>query len=360
MNKNAATDEYFINETLKLAKQGMGWTNPNPMVGAIIVKSGKIIGKGYHRRVGSPHAEVEAINAAKQNIKGAALYCNLEPCAHFGRTPPCSDAIMCSGIKRIVYATKDPNPKVSGKSEALYKKAGIAVKEGTLESKARILNEAFFAFHEKKRPFIAIKFAASLDGKIATYTGDSKWITNEKSRKRARELRGAYQAVCVGINTVIKDNPHLGVREKGKRDPLRIILDPSLKIPLGAKVLRDKNVLIVTTKKSKNKKMRQLVDKEISCILFDETISLSSLMDELYKREVVSLLVEGGGETLGHFVDERLVDKMYIFLAPIIIGGKTAISSIQGMGAKNITSALRLKDTKQYTLDSDYLIVGYV
>ncbi|MBI4084793.1 MAG: bifunctional diaminohydroxyphosphoribosylaminopyrimidine deaminase/5-amino-6-(5-phosphoribosylamino)uracil reductase RibD [Candidatus Levybacteria bacterium] len=349
-----------MEHALKLAKKGLGFTNPNPMVGAVIVKNDRIIAEGYYHKAGFPHAEVEAIHAAKQNIKGATLYCNLEPCAHFGRTPPCVTAIIKAGIKRTVYATTDPNPKVAGKSKKILRQAGITVMERLLEEKAKKLNEAFFTFHEKKRPFIIIKFAASLDGKIATYTGDSKWITNEKSRKRARELRGAYQAVCVGINTVIKDNPHLGVREKGKRDPLRIILDPSLKISLGAKALRDKNVLIVTTKNTKNEKMRQLANKEVSCILFDEAISLRGLMDELYKREIVSLLVEGGGETLGHFVDKQLVDKAYIFLAPILIGGKTAISSIQGKGAKNITSALRLKDTKQYTLDSDYLIVGYV
>lgn len=349
-----------MKQALSLAKKGVGWTNPNPMVGAVIVKNRTVIGKGYHHRVGFPHAEIEALKAAKLSVKDATLYCNLEPCVHHERTPPCTNAIIQSGIKRVVYAISDPNPKVRKKSKMLLKNAGITVAERILEGEARKLNEAFFTFHEKKRPFIAIKFAASLDGKIATRTGNSQWITNEKSRIYARNLRAAYQAICVGVNTVIKDDPHLGVREKGSRDPLRIILDPSLKIPLDAKVLRDRNVLIVTTKKAKNEKKHQLAEKEISCILFDETISLSNLMDELYKREVVSLLVEGGGETLGHFVDERLVDKIYIFLAPIIIGGKTAISSVQGKGAKNITSALRLKDTKQYALDGDYLIVGYV
>ncbi|MBI4084593.1 MAG: bifunctional diaminohydroxyphosphoribosylaminopyrimidine deaminase/5-amino-6-(5-phosphoribosylamino)uracil reductase RibD [Candidatus Levybacteria bacterium] len=360
MNKNAATDEYFINETLKLAKQGLGWTSPNPMVGAIIVKSGKIIGKGYHRRVGSPHAEVKAINAAKQTVKGATLYVNLEPCTHYGRTPPCSDAIIRSGIKRIVYATKDPNPKVSGKSEALYKKTGIAVKEGTLESKARILNEAFFAFHEKKRPFIAIKFASSLDGKIATRTGDSQWITTQKSRQHARNLRALYHAVCVGSQTVMKDNPHLGVRQKGKRDPLRIILDQTLATPLASQVFRDSNVLIVTTNRADLEKKKTLIRRGVKFIVFDKEISLPSLMKELYQREIISLLVEGGGKTLGSFVDERLVDKVYAFFAPILIGGEKAIGNVLGIGAEKVSAALPLRDTKHYTIDTDHLIVGYV
>lgn len=360
MRKSRPIDEYFMQQALSLSKKGMGWTNPNPMVGAVIVKSGKIIGKGYHRRVGSPHAEIEALKTAKKEVKGATLYVNLEPCTHYGRTPPCSDAIIRSGIKRVVYATKDPTPKVSGKSEALYKKAGIAVKEGTLESKARILNEAFFVFHEKKRPFITIKFASSLDGKIATRTGDSQWITTQKSRQHARNLRAMYHAVCVGSQTVIKDNPHLGVRQKGKRDPLRIILDQTLAAPLTSQVFRDSNVWIVTTDKANKEKKKTLIRRGVKFIVFDKEISLPSLMKELYQREIISILVEGGGKTLGSFVDERLVDKVYAFLAPLLIGGEEAIGSVLGKGAERVSAALRLRDTKHYTFDTDHLIAGYV
>lgn len=360
MRKSQPIDEYFMQQTLKLAKKGLGWTNPNPLVGAVIVKSGKIIGEGYHRRVGFPHAEVEAIKAAKQTVKGATLYVNLESCTHYGRTPPCSDAIIRSGIKRIVYATKDPNPKVSGKSEALYKKTGIAVTEGILKSRARVLNEGFFTFHEKKRPFIAIKFASSLDGKVATRTGDSQWITSQKSRLHARSLRAMYQAVCVGSQTVIKDNPHLGVRQKGKRDPLRIILDQTLATPLGSQVFRDSNVLIATTDRADLEKKETLIRKGVKFIVFDKEISLPSLMKELYQREIISLLVEGGGRTLGSFIDEKLVDKVYAFFALLLIGGEEAIGSVRGKGAEKVSAALRLKDAKHYTFDTDHLIVGYV
>src|SRR3989344_2010898 len=222
----------FLKETLKLAKKGLGKVNPNPMVGAVIVKNNKIIGKGYHKKFGYPHAEIEALKNCQQNPKGATLYVNLEPCSHFGKTPPCADAIIKAGIKKVVCCTQDPNPKALGKT-------GIEISFGLLEQEARQLNEAFFTFHEKKRPFIAIKFAASLDGKIATQRGDSKWITNEKARKYSRALRKQYQAVLVGINTVLKDNPHLG-------DSLRIILGS--KIPKNSQVLRNKNILIINPK----------------------------------------------------------------------------------------------------------------
>ena len=247
MRDSSALGEHFIDETLVLAKKAIGLTNPNPMVGAVVVKRGRIIAKGYHRQAGLPHAEIEAFNAAKTSVKGATLYTNLEPCVHQGKTPPCVDAIIQAGIKRVVCSISDPNPKVHGKGIAKLKQAGIIVSVGLKEKEARALNEAFFVFHEKKRPFIAIKFAGSLDGKIATHTGNSKWITNEPARLFARKLRGEYQAILVGINTVIRDNPHLGTRLAGKKDPVRIILDSNLQIPLNSQVLRDNNVIIATT-----------------------------------------------------------------------------------------------------------------
>ncbi len=327
------SDELFIQQTLKLAKKGMGWTNPNPMVGAVIVKNGKIIGTGYHKRAGLPHAEIEALRSCKEP-KGATLYVNLEPCTYFGRTPPCVDAIIRSQVKRVVCCTYDSNPKVHGQGIARLRKDGIEVSIGVLEDQARALNEAFFTFHEKKRPFIAIKFASSLDGKIATCIGDSRWITNEKARKFARGLRGQYQAVMVGINTVLKDNPHLGVRIKGRKDPMRIILNSKHQIPKDALVLRDQNFLIVNTKK------------------IEDFLSL------LREKGIISILVEGGGKTLGSFLDAKVVDKVYAFHAPIVIGGKNAVT-IGGEGTQTIQNALHLKNISYKKFDDNLLTIGY-
>ncbi len=353
-------DLYFIRETLKLAKKGLGWVNPNPMVGAILVKDGKVIAKGYHKKSGLPHAEIEAIKSCKKSPKGAALYINLEPCTHFGKTPPCVDAIIKAGIGKVVFATLDPNPTVSGKGLAKLEKAGIKTKVGILENEARKLNETFFTIHQKKRPFIAIKFASSLDGKIATSLGDSKWITNGKARQFARELRGAYQAILVGINTVLKDNPNLDVRIKGKKDPLRIILDPTLKIPLKSNVLKDTNILIATTENADQGKKKALEKKGVNFFVFKgKSIPLSDLLDKLGEKEIISILVEGGGKVLGSFVDEKLVDKAYVFHAPIIIGGEKSISAIKGKGAKSIKKSLHLKDLSFKKFDDNLLTIGY-
>ena len=354
-------DKFFMREALKLAKKGMSWTNPNPMVGAVIGKDGQIIAKGYHKRVGLPHAEIEALNAAKTSIKGATLYVNLEPCSHYGRTPPCVNTIIKSGITRVVCSSLDPNPKVHGKGIAILQKAGIEVSVGILEKETRSLNETFFTFHEKKRPFVAIKFAASLDGKIATRTGDSKWITNEQARTYAHKLRSHYQAILVGINTVLKDDPHLGTRIKGKKDPVRVVLDSTLKIPLTSQVLRDTNVLIATTTKANKEKVKVLTDRGIAVVIFNTpSIPLPGLLEELKKRKIISILVEGGGQILGSFVDAKLVDKVYAFHAPILIGGEKGVSAIQGKGALTIKEALRLEQVSVKRFGDNILTVGNV
>ena len=329
-------DELFIKETIKLAKKGLSWTNPNPMVGAVIIRNGEILSKGYHKAFGLPHAEIEALQKCKENPKEATLYVNLEPCSHFGKTPPCVDTIIQAGIKRVVCCTLDPNPKVYGLGIAGLKKAGIAVSVGLLEDEAKKLNEAFFTFHEEKRPFIAIKFAASLDGKITTRTGKSKWITNEKARNYARKLRSQYQTILVGINTVLKDDPHLGIRTKGKKDPLRIILGSRVQIPDDAQVLRDQNVLIIKAKK------------------------IHDLLSILREKEIISVLVEGGGEVLGSFVDAKVVDKVYAFHAPILVGGKKAISAIAGQGVQTISQSIHLKNLSYKRFDDNLLTTGYV
>lgn len=354
------SDEFFLEQTFKLAKKGLSWTNPNPLVGAVIIKNGRIIGKGFHHKAGLPHAEIEALNSAVENPKGATLYVNLEPCNYFGKTPPCVPVIIKSKIKRVVCSTKDPNPKVFGQGLAKLQKAGIETSVGILENEARELNEAFFTFHEKKRPFVAIKFATSLDGKMATETGDSKWITSGKARKYARALRKQYQAVVVGINTVLKDNPHLGIRIKGKKDPVRIIMDPKLQIPLNAQVLCDSNVIIATTKKANKFKKENLKKVGLMILSFNsEYIKIPELLSKLKEKEIISILVEGGGQTLGSFVDSKIIDKVYAFHAPIIIGGKEAIS-IGGEGMQTIKEALHLKNISHKKFDDNLLTIGYL
>jgi len=352
-------DERYMREALQFARKGSGNTFPNPMVGAVLVKNGKIIGKGYHKKAGMPHAEIEAFNAAIENPKGATLYVTLEPCCFLGRTGPCTDQIIKRGISKVICAVSDPNPKVGGKGIKILQEAGIDVSVGLLSKEAEILNEAFFTFQKKDRPFVAIKFGASLDGRIATKTGDSKWITNEKARRFARNLRSEYHAILVGINTVLHDNPNLGSQQKNRRDPLRIILDSTLKIPPESDVLRDKNVLIVTTKRADSKKLEELQKKEVDImILKNEKIIISELLNELRKKEIVSVFIEGGAEVLGSFVDSKMVDRVYAFYAPLIIGGRDGISAIKGEGVKTVSEALHLKNTSYKKFDDNLLITG--
>ena len=361
MDKFSNADISYLKASLALAKKAGALAFPNPMVGAVIVKRGKIIGRGYFKKFGSPHAEVEALRAAKTSVAGATLYVNLEPHCFYGKTPPCTEAIIKARISRVVCCTKDPNPKVSGNGIKILKQAGIDVSVGALSKEAEKLNEAFFTSQKKHRPFVAIKFASSLDGKIATSTGDSKWITNQQARNFARNIRNEYQAILVGINTVISDDPNLGSGIKGGHDPIRIILDSKLRVPLKSQVLRDNNVLIVTTKMADKIKYKRLINRGIGIfVCAGKNISLSLLIKELSRRGIISIFVEGGGEVLGSFVDSNLVDKAYIFQAPIIIGGKTAISAVAGKGAAKISRALRLKNITKKSFGDNTLTIGYI
>lgn len=351
-------DAYFLKKTLQLAQKGLGWTNPNPLVGAVIVKNNRIISQGFHHKAGYPHAEIEALNAVSENPRGATMYVNLEPCSTFGKTPPCVDSILKSGIKKVVCSTLDPNPKNHRRGIAKLQQARIITSVGILTTQAKQLNEAFFTFHTLKRPFVALKFAASLDGKIATFTGHSKWITNEKARSYARSLRAQYQAVLVGINTVLIDNPHLGTRIKGKKDPLRIILDAKLQIPLTAQVLRDQNVLLATTTRADKNKKAYLKKMGLTILTFNsQSIAIKDLLASLKDLEIISVLVEGGGQTLGGFIDSKLIDKVYAFHAPLLIGGKEAIS-IRGKGASNIQKAFRLQEVSFRKFYDNLLTIG--
>ncbi len=360
-NKNLSNDIKFLKETIRLAKNGSGWTSPNPMVGCVIVKKDKIISRGYHKKYGGLHAEIEAFNNAKESVEGGTLYVNLEPCCYYGKTPPCTDAIIKSGIKKVVCCTLDPNKKVAGKGIKKLKKAGIKVEYGFLQEEAKELNEVFFTFHQKKRPFVALKFASSFDGKIATANGDSKWITNDVARKFARQLRGEYQAILVGANTIIKDNPHLGADGKKQKDPLRIILDAKLKISLGRQIFRDKNVLILTTSQCDKIKKEKFIKEGFEvCELLGRKISAKTILQVLKDRNISSVFVEGGSEALGTFVDEKLVDRVFVFHSPIFVGGVRSIGAVGGKGVKYIKDALRFKKPKITMFEDNILISAVV
>ncbi|MCD6318849.1 bifunctional diaminohydroxyphosphoribosylaminopyrimidine deaminase/5-amino-6-(5-phosphoribosylamino)uracil reductase RibD [Candidatus Aerophobetes bacterium] len=355
--------EKWMRLALSLAKKGEGKVSPNPMVGAVLVKDGKLIAKGYHRYFGGPHAEIEALKRAKDKAKGATLYVTLEPCSHYGKTPPCTLAIIKAGVSKVIAATIDPNPLNSGRGIKILREKGIETEVGICEEKAKKLNESFFKFIREKIPFVTVKAGASLDGKIATFTGESKWITGEKSREVAHNLRNKFDAILVGINTVIKDDPKL--LPPSQRKFLRVILDSRLRVPLSSKVLKDQKkapTLIFTTPKANLKKMRILKNEgiKINVVEKEEKVPLKKVLSYLGEFGIMSLLVEGGGEVIGSFFEENLVDKIYLFISPRIIGGKNSLSWVGGKGIDSLDKSPKLKISSLKRIDEDIFIEGYI
>jgi len=365
MNKS---DLQYLDMTIKLAKKAEGKASPNPMVGAVIVKNNRIISTGFHKRCGSAHAEIIALNHAGSKAKGATLYINLEPCSHFGRTAPCTEPIIKSKIKRVVIGIKDPNPLNNGKGAKRLKQAGILVELATDSKKFRELNQIFIKYITRKLPFVIVKVGQSADGKIATSSGASKWITNKYSRNYSHNLRNRVDAVMVGINTVLKDNPYLSCRQGRrikKEKPIKVIVDTKLDAPLGANIFKSSSpapVIIATANKSKKEKMNLLKKKGVAILVCpldkNKNIDLKFLMRELGKKEITSVLVEGGGKLIGSCFDQKLVDKAYFFIAPKIIGGKNAISSVEGIGISSLQKAIKLDNVKLEDLKGDILIAG--
>jgi diaminohydroxyphosphoribosylaminopyrimidine deaminase/5-amino-6-(5-phosphoribosylamino)uracil reductase len=358
-------DRYFMEIALRLAKKAQGRTSPNPMVGALVVKGSQILGLGYHKKAGSPHAEVLALSQAKDRSKGATLYVTLEPCCHFGRTSPCVDRILQSGIKRVVVAMRDPNPINNGRGIKILRSKKIDVKIGILREKAERLNEVFIKYITKGMPFVTVKVGQSLDGRIATGGGDSQWITNQLSRDYVRKLRSRFDAILVGANTVLKDNPLLAPSlTRGSKSPIKIIVDSKLRSPLESRVFSDNSTAIVaTTRFAPKRKVDDFKREGIRVLIVKDKngrVCLDSLLKKLAKMEITSLLVEGGGEIIGSLFDKNLVDKILFFIAPKIIGGKRAISSVEGSGIKRIGEAKRLKDIKIRRFGEDILIEGNV
>ncbi len=359
----------YMKRALSLAELAVGHASPNPAVGAVIIKDGEIIGEGYTQPPGSEHAEVVALRQAGEFARGATMYVSMEPCCHFGRTPPCTRSIIAAGISEVHMATIDPNPLVAGKGQAELETAGIKTYLGEQEKEALLINESYIKYITTGMPFITIKFAMSLDGKMATKTGDSKWISSEASRRYAHFMRYAADAIMVGINTIIIDNPQLTQRV-GKRggftekQPLRVIVDSKGRIPLDARVFQmPGKTLVATTKSITPRKKEDLTRIGVQVIELpdnDGRVDLRKLLQNLGKQEIASILVEGGGTLLGSFFDQKLMDKVVIFISPVIIGGKDAVSPIGGKGIDRMTEALRLNRVKMKLFDDDALVMGYV
>jgi diaminohydroxyphosphoribosylaminopyrimidine deaminase / 5-amino-6-(5-phosphoribosylamino)uracil reductase len=368
MSQFSEDDLMHMRRALELASRARGMTSPNPMVGAVIVKAGRVIGKGYHRAAGQSHAEIEALTSATEDVSGATLYVTLEPCSHQGRTPPCAPVLVERRIARVVVAATDPNPKVAGRGIALLRESGIQVDVGLCDHEARRENEAFFTFHVAKRPFIICKWAMTLDGRIAAQSGHSRWISNAKSREYAHRIRSEVDAVMVGIGTILIDNPRLDVRLEGYtgRQPRHVVVDGNLRIPLRAKCLEAAppgGCIIATTDSAPKDKAAQLRDAGHQvCALKGRRglVNLRDLIRELHRMDVLSLVCEGGGNLHGSLFEARLVDKIVAFVAPKIIGGETAKNPITGWGLPQMDKAIRLEDVLLRQFDDDVCIEGYI
>ena len=359
-------DEKYMRLAMQLAGNAIGRTSPNPLVGAVIVKDNRVVGCGWHRKAGTPHAEVHALNQAGELAQGADVYVTLEPCAHYGKTPPCAKALVEAKVKNVYGGLLDVNPKVAGKGFKILEDAGIHVEYGFLQDELRKQNEVFFKWIEHKKPFVVLKAAMTLDGKIATATGQSKWITNETSRAYGYKLRDIYDGIMVGINTVIEDNPMLTSRVDGGKNPIRIVVDSSLKIDINANVVQDKSAktIVATTDKANKDKILKLQAQDVDVIVVDkdenDKVDIEKLLDILGQQNICSILVEGGATLSGSFVAKKLVDKVYFFIAPKIIGGKEAKTPVAGTGILNLQEALALKDIQIEKLEEDVLIIGRV
>lgn len=361
-------DKKYMALALELAERGRGGVSPNPMVGAVVVRRERIVGKGYHTKAGFPHAEIKALRNAGPKAKGATLYINLEPCGHFGRTPPCTEEIIKAGIREVVAAMADPNPLNSGKGFARLRRAGIKVRIGILREEAKKLNETFLKFITRKEPFVMVKVAMSLDGKIATKKGKSKWITGEKARSYLHQLRREVDGVLVGLNTVLKDDPMLTVRGKRRRrsqgrKPVRIVVDSQAKIPLPAKVLKGQTqTIIATTSSAPKNRIKALGRKGAKVITIpgrSRRVNLAKLMKKLGKKGITSLLIEGGGEIIASAFSSRIVDKVLFFISPKIIGGRDAPTPVEGEGIREMAQALPFRSLTTRWFANDLLIEGY-
>lgn len=367
--KNQVSDEKYMQEALSLAQKGKGFTSPNPAVGSVIVKNNQVVGKGWHRGAGLAHAEVEAINDAGDAARNSTLYVTLEPCNHHGKTPPCTEKIINAGISRVVIGCKDPNPHVSGNGIQRLQDNKIDVDINILKKEAETLIEDFAWYTcNGKKPFVTIKCASTIDGRIATSTGDSKWITNEASRAYVHKLRHESDAILIGAGTLKSDDPSLTARINGfnAKDPVRVILDPDLLTDENAKVIKQKSnapTIIVTSKNTSSLKKSSLEKAGATIIEIpfeNNTFDLAFLLEKLGTMDIVSLLVEGGSTVIHSFLKEKLVNKAYFFIAPTIYGGSDGVPICNGKGPELMKDAIKLSNIHVSKFDEDVLIQGYI
>jgi diaminohydroxyphosphoribosylaminopyrimidine deaminase/5-amino-6-(5-phosphoribosylamino)uracil reductase len=360
----------YMGQALSLAKLALGQASPNPAVGAVVVKKGVVVGQGYTQPPGSHHAEVIALRQAGDKARGGVMYVTLEPCCHYGRTPPCIEAIISAGIKGVHMAMLDPNPLVSGRGKDELEREGIRTYLGEHEGEAKEINEAYVKFITTGIPFVTAKFAVSLDGKIATRKGDSQWISGREARKYVHNLRYASDAIMAGVNTVLADNPHLTTRCSGgkggtaRKQPLRVIVDGAGRTPLTARIFEEPGKTLLVLGKTATPEEKAAFAKAGAEILELPTtgslVDLGKLLEALGKWEITSVLVEGGGVLLGYLFDQGLVDKVIAFIAPIIIGGAEAKTAVAGRGVDRVTESLRLERMKVDKLGDDLMVSGYV
>lgn len=356
--------EYYMQKALQWADSLGGQTAPNPKVGALIVKNQEIVGIGAHLKAGGPHAEVHALNMAGDQARGATLYVTLEPCSHFGKTPPCAAAVVEAGISKVVIATLDPNPLVAGRGVDILKKAGIEIEIGICEEKSVRMNEVFNKFITTGKPFVTLKTASTLDGKVATETGSSRWISGVESRLEVHQMRHDHQAILVGIGTVLEDNPELTTRlPYGGRNPVRIILDSKLRIPLDFKVITDGQAptWIYTTEAASTEKRKALQERGISVFAISPgpTVDIKDMLKHLGQQQISSLFVEGGSQINGSFLRAKEIDKIMTFIAPKLVGGRTAPTSFGGEGIGLMDEAVQLTNVSFRQVGQDLRIDGY-
>ena len=354
-------DEFYMQRAIELAKRGEGFVSPNPLVGAVIVKDGKIIGEGWHERCGELHAERNALKNCKEPTQGSTIYVTLEPCCHYGRTPPCTKAIIEAKISRVVIGSRDPNPLVSGKGAEILRKAGIEVIEDFMRDECDKLNPIFFRYITTKLPYVSLKYAMTADGKIATYSGKSKWITNEFSRNDVHRLRKKHRAIMVGIGTVLADNPMLNCRIENGRNPIRIVCDSKLRIPLDCNICRTANKIstLVVSAIENSEKQAELEKMGVKTLILPDKngkVDLKKLMQYLGEKSIDSVLIEGGGTLAYSALQAKIVNHIYSYIAPKIFGGENAKTPVESVGVEAPDDCFKLKRTNVRELGSDILI----
>ncbi|MEH7401991.1 bifunctional diaminohydroxyphosphoribosylaminopyrimidine deaminase/5-amino-6-(5-phosphoribosylamino)uracil reductase RibD [Gottfriedia acidiceleris] len=355
--------KFYMNLAIQNAMATKGQTDPNPLVGSVIVNDNRIVGIGAHLKAGEPHAEINALRMAGDKAEGGTIYVTLEPCSHHGRTGPCAEAIVRAGLKKVVVATLDPNPLVAGRGVKILQDAGIEVIIGVCEEQSIKMNEVFNKYIVKNIPFVVMKSASTLDGKIATHSSDSKWITSAEARNDVHQLRNEIGAILVGVNTVLKDNPELTTRIPNGRNPVRVILDSTLKIPLESKVVTDQQAetWIFTSQKHAEQKRSELENLGVKVFVTSDLsrVDLNEMLKVLGEHSISSLLVEGGGEVNASFMNQNLVDKVIVYLAPKLIGGKNAPTFLEGTGLDKMGQAIELEEIELTKIGPDYKFIGY-